>query len=84
MDFNKIFFFFPEETPLTSAIKYDRLGRLIHEKNVFARVSIGAANTVRYRCSEYRKANCKATLKTVGKKLITVCNKHSHDAKLKQ
>ncbi|CRK91936.1 CLUMA_CG005554, isoform A [Clunio marinus] len=34
-------------------LSYDRFGRLIYQKNVFSRVSIGAKNTVRYRCSEY-------------------------------
>lgn len=68
----------------SSTVEYtfDPSGRLIYCKNIYSRVSI-SGNCIRYRCSEYQKKKCSATLKTIGKKVVLINKEHNHDNKLK-
>lgn len=71
-----------EQNPSTVEYTFDPSGRLIFSKNIYSRVSI-SGNCIRYRCSEYQKKKCTATLKTIGKKVVLINKEHNHDNKLK-
>lgn len=56
----------------------------MYDKNIYSRVSVGGAkNTVRYRCSQYRKSKCNSSLKTIGKQIIMIVDDHNHEKKIK-
>uniref|UniRef100_A0A182LX17 FLYWCH-type domain-containing protein n=1 Tax=Anopheles culicifacies TaxID=139723 RepID=A0A182LX17_9DIPT len=61
---------------------YNQRGNLVYHNFSFSKASInGMANIIYWRCTEYRKHRCCATLKTKGKELFIIDTKHNHEPK---
>uniref|UniRef100_A0A182SZ93 FLYWCH-type domain-containing protein n=1 Tax=Anopheles maculatus TaxID=74869 RepID=A0A182SZ93_9DIPT len=64
------------------AYGYNQRGNLVYHNFSFSKANInGAANIIYWRCTEYRKHRCCATLKTKGKDLYVIDTKHNHEPK---
>ncbi|XP_049276924.1 modifier of mdg4-like isoform X21 [Anopheles funestus] len=58
---------------------YNPRGNLVYHTYSYSKGSInGLANIIYWRCTEYRKHRCCATLKTVGKDLYIIDTVHNH------
>ncbi|XP_052889242.1 modifier of mdg4-like isoform X18 [Anopheles moucheti] len=61
---------------------YNQRGNLVYHNFSFSKASInGLANIIYWRCTEYRKHKCCATLKTKGKDLYIIDTTHNHEPK---
>uniref|UniRef100_A0A182IN43 FLYWCH-type domain-containing protein n=1 Tax=Anopheles atroparvus TaxID=41427 RepID=A0A182IN43_ANOAO len=61
---------------------YNLRGNLVYDNFSYSKASInGMANIIYWRCTEYRKRKCRASLKTKGKDLFLIDAIHNHEPK---
>ncbi|XP_058130362.1 modifier of mdg4-like isoform X23 [Anopheles coustani] len=66
----------------STAYGYNQRGNLVYESFSYSKASInGVANIIYWRCTEYRKRKCRASLKTKGKDLFVIDATHNHEPK---
>lgn len=67
----------------SSEYYYTKSGMLVYNKYSYAQTMVnGKLNLVYWKCSDYKKFMCKATLKTKGKSVIFASEDHNHIPKI--
>uniref|UniRef100_A0A182FXA7 FLYWCH-type domain-containing protein n=2 Tax=Anopheles albimanus TaxID=7167 RepID=A0A182FXA7_ANOAL len=61
---------------------YNERGNLVYNKYCYTKATAnGTANIIIWRCREYRRLKCRATIKTKNKELCAIRGSHTHEAK---
>ncbi|XP_049532492.1 modifier of mdg4-like isoform X27 [Anopheles darlingi] len=61
---------------------YNERGNLVYNKFCYAKATVnGTANIINWRCREYRRLKCRATIKTKDKEMCAIRGSHSHEPK---